>query len=54
MNENGKQVLSKRLKMDLDTQTAQLFIGVVSDEPEKLSYLDQVGVNYSMLRTKNH
>ena len=38
--------------MDLDTQTAQLFIGVVSDEPEKLSYLDQVGVNYSMLRTK--
>ena len=51
-DENGKQVLSKRLKMDLDTQTAQLFIGVVSDEPEKLSYLDQVGVNYSMLRTK--
>ena len=44
-DENGKQVLSKRLKMDLDTQTAQLFIGVVSDEPEKLSYLDQVGVN---------
>lgn len=51
-DENGKQVLSKRLKMDLDTQTVQLFIGVVSDEPEKLSYLDQVGVNYSMLRTK--
>ena len=51
-DENGKQVLSKRLKMDLDTQTAQLFIGVVSDEPEKLSYLDQVGVNYSILRTK--
>ena len=25
---------------------------MVSDEPEKLSYLDQVGVNYSMLRTK--
>ncbi len=51
-DENEKQVLSKRLKMDLNTQTAQLFIGVVSDAPEKLSYLDQVGVNYSMLRTK--
>lgn len=51
-DDNEKQVLSKRLKMDLNTQTAQLFIGVVSDAPEKLSYLDQVGVNYSMLRTK--
>lgn len=51
-DENEKQVLNKRLKMDLNTQIAQLFIGVLSDAPQKLSYLDQVGVNYSMLRTR--
>ena len=38
--------------MDLNTDAAQLFIGVLCDEPERLSYLEQVGVNYSMLRTK--
>ena len=52
MDGAGNEVLSKRLKMDLNTDAAQLFIGVLCDEPERLSYLEQVGVNYSMLRTK--
>ena len=42
----------KRLKLNLNMDTAELFIGVLSDNPEKLLYLNNVGINYSTLRTR--
>ncbi len=30
----------------------ELFIGLLSDDPDQLSYLDGVGIRYSTLRTR--
>lgn len=52
LDENGNEVMQKRLKLKLDLDTAELFVGVLSDHPEKLLYLNGVGINYSTLRTR--
>lgn len=51
-DENGNQVIHKRVKLNVSTEVPELFIGVLSDTPEKLQYLNGVGVDYSMLRTR--
>lgn len=51
-NENGKQIAKKRLKMDTNKDYSELFIGVLSDHSEKLSYFDNTGVYYSVLKTR--
>ena len=48
----GKRVLQKRIKLNVSGNTPELFIGVLSDTPEKLEYLDGVSVNYGQLKTK--
>ena len=45
-------MVSKRLKLNLNLETAELFIGVLSDSPAELLYFNGVGINYSTLRTK--
>ena len=52
VDENGKETASRRVKLDLNLNTAELYIGVLSDRPERLSYLDNMGINYSTLRTR--
>lgn len=52
IDENGQKVVEKRLKLNVSLEVSELFIGVLSDQPEKLSYLNGIGVSYSMLRTK--
>ena len=52
LDENGNEVVSKRLKLNLNLETAELFIGVLSDNPAELLYFNGVGINYSTLRTK--
>lgn len=52
VDENGQKVVEKRLKLNVSLDVSELFIGVLSDHPEKLSYLNGIGVSYSMLRTK--
>lgn len=52
LDANGKELVRKRLKMNATADTAELFVGVLSDEPEKLSYMDGVGVNYSSVKIK--
>lgn len=47
-----QEVLRKRLKLDLNMDTAELFIGVLSDTPDRLLYFDNVGIHYSTLRTR--
>lgn len=52
LDEEGQEIASKRLKLDVEEGTAQLFIGVLSDSMDRLGYLNNVGVSYSTLRTR--
>ncbi|WP_394524856.1 hypothetical protein [Lacrimispora sp. JR3] len=52
IDSQGKEQIRKRLKMNVTTDTAELFVGILSDQPQKLSYMDGVGVNYSSVRIK--
>lgn len=49
---SGTELVRKRLKVDVSVEVAELFVGILSDTPEKLAYLNGVGVNYSLVRTK--
>lgn len=52
LDSQGKELIRKRLKMNVTADIAELFVGVLSDEPDTLSYMDGVGVNYSSVRIK--
>lgn len=47
-----KELISKRIRLNTPQDIAELYVGVLSDEPEKLTYLNGVGVNYSSLKIK--
>lgn len=46
-------ILNKRLKLSVSRDVPDLFIGVLSDEPSKLQYLDGIGISYGTLRTRS-
>ncbi len=48
---NGASVLEQRLRLNLNTITPELFLGILSDQPEVLSYFNGVSVNYGQMRT---
>lgn len=48
----GNRVIHKRIKLNVNQEVPELFVGILSDTPEKLQYLNGVGVNYSLLRTR--
>ena len=52
LDDKGQEVIRQRLKFNISLDVAELMVGVLSDTPEKLQYLDGVGINYSLLRTK--
>lgn len=49
----GNQLIHKRLKLGVNLDVSELFIGILSDTPEKLDYFDGVGINYSLLKTRS-
>jgi len=49
---SGTGVADQRIKLNVSTGTPELFIGVLSDYPDKLKYLNDVSVNYAQLKTK--
>lgn len=49
---DGTEVAQKRLKINVNTDTAELFVGILSDTPDRLQYMNGVGVSYSTLRTR--
>lgn len=51
-DEEGNEVIRQRLKLNVNLESAELLIGVLSDTPEMVSYMDGVGISYSMLLTK--
>ena len=52
LDAQGTELIRKRLKMNVPTDVAELYVGVLSDEPDKLSYMEGVGVNYSAVRIR--
>ena len=48
----GTVLHSQRLRLNISSDVSELFIGLLSDTPSRLSYLDGVGINYSALRTR--
>ncbi|WP_077609887.1 hypothetical protein [Clostridium sp. Marseille-P2415] len=52
LDAQGKELIRKRLKMNVTADIAEMFVGILSDEPDKLTYMDGVGVNYSSVRIK--
>ncbi len=48
----GQKIIHKRIHLSFNLDMPELFIGVLSDTPEKLSGWDGVGVDYSMLKTE--
>lgn len=51
-DDSGTEIAHRRVKLNISMEIPELFIGVISDTPERLEYLNGVGVDYSMLRTK--
>ena len=52
LDEEGREAASKRLKLEVEGDNPQLFIGVLSDSMDRLGYLNNVGISYSTLRTR--
>ncbi|MEY8354731.1 hypothetical protein AALB39_15420 [Lachnospiraceae bacterium 54-53] len=52
LDSRGTELIRKRLKMNVSTDTAELFVGILSDDPDEMGYMDGVGVNYSSVRIK--
>jgi hypothetical protein len=52
LDSQDQELIRKRMKMSVSTEVAELLIGVLADEPEQLSYLNGVGVNYSSVQTR--
>lgn len=49
---DGTIILNKRLRLNISRDVPELFIGILSDQPGNLAYMEGVGVNYSALRTR--
>lgn len=52
LDAQGVELIRKRLKLNVTPDIAELFVGVLSDDPDKLTYMDGVGVNYSSVRIR--
>ncbi len=52
VDQEERQILHKRIKLNFSLEVPELFIGVLSDTPQKLTAWENVGVDYGMLRTK--
>ncbi len=51
-DEKNVQVIRKRLKLSPDENISETYIGVFTQNPEQLEYLDSAGIRYGTLRTR--
>lgn len=49
---DGNTIINKKVKLNVSRDVPEMFIGVLSDEPWELQYLNGVGVHYSTLRSR--
>ncbi len=52
VDNSGSVLLNRKVKLNVSRDVPELFVGVLSDEPWELHYLNGVGINYSTLRTR--
>ena len=52
LDENDTELLTKTVKLNVNRDVPEMFIGVLSDHPEELEYFNGVGIRYSTLRTR--
>ena len=52
IDEKGTEILKKRLKLNISSDITESFVGVFSDTPEQLQFLDEVGIHYGSIKTK--
>lgn len=52
LNEDGTEILTKTVKLNVNRDVPEMFIGILSDHPEELDYFNGVGIRYSTLRTR--
>ena len=52
LDSNDREINRQVLELKTSSDAAELFIGVMADDPESLSYLDNIGINYSTIRTR--
>ncbi len=49
----GAILAEKQVSLNVSQDVPELFVGILSDNPEDLEYLDGVGIHYSTLRTRS-
>lgn len=49
---DGNVRIQRTLKININVDMPELFIGVLSDTPKRLQYMDHIGLNYSTLTTR--
>ncbi len=53
LNDNdGNTFIDRDINLGIDANNAQLFVGVLSDTPERLSYFNDVSLHYGLLRSR--
>lgn len=50
-DEDGESVLTQTMNFEISKDMGRLLIGILSDRAEKLSYLDEVGLDYGMVQS---
>lgn len=51
-NSSGEELMRKRMKLDVNLDVSELLIGVLSESPGKLDYLNGIAINYGTLKTR--
>ncbi len=51
-NKSGQILLEEKIKLNVSWDVPEMFIGILSDQPADLRYLDGVGVSYGTMRTR--
>ncbi|MDO4268622.1 MAG: hypothetical protein Q4C73_09115 [Eubacteriales bacterium] len=49
---SGNVLAEESVKLNVSRDVPEMYIGILSDEPEKLSWLNGAGISYSTLRTR--
>lgn len=49
----GAVLAEQQVDLNVSRDVPELFVGILSDNPENLEYLDGVGIHYSTLRTRS-
>lgn len=48
----GKALAEEQLRLNVSWDVPELFVGILSDNPQELRYLDGVGIHHSSMRTR--